>query len=190
MNRFKAWIKRPVNFNMASLLLVAAIMLIFAAICFGIYFGGEEELNSLKTDINRLRSQEEIGDVAGYGLIVVSIGYGVGVIGSIIFLSFMVLVPLFISIGIIILSVVARILYSNSSRKRLLAYRIVSGIGYFFMLAGCLLCSSIYFYASAIASAVFDLLVIAVFVIGVKNTYSEKIKYGEYLHEKKTNEND
>lgn len=58
------------------------------------------------------------------------------------------------------------------------------------MLAGCLLCSSIYFYASAIASAVFDLLVIAVFVIGVKNTYSEKIKYGEYLHEKKTNEND
>mgnify|MGYP000305586216 CR=1 FL=1 len=57
------------------------------------------------------------------------------------------------------------------------------------MLAGCLLYSSFYFYAG-IAAAVFDLLVIAVFVIGVKNTYSEKIKYGGYLHEKKTNEND
>ena len=83
----------------------------------------------------------------------------------------------------------SKIIYSAVNSKRLLAYRIVSGIGYFFMLAGCLLYSSLYFY-TGIAAVVFDLLVIAVFVIGVKNTYSEKIKYGGYLHEKKTNEND
>lgn len=163
MNRFKAWIKRPVNFNMASLLLVAAILLIFAAICFGIYFGGEEEHNSQPTSIGNLLNTLVLG--------------------------FFVIIPLVISLVIIIFSVVSRIIYSAVNSKRLLAYRIVSGIGYFFMLAGCLLYSSFYFYAG-IAAAVFDLLVIAVFVIGVKNTYSEKIKYGGYLHEKKTNEND
>lgn len=167
MNRFKAWIKRPVNFNMASLLLVAAILLIFAAICFGFIWAGEEELNSQTVSI---------------GTILISLLNAWA-------LGFFVIIPLVISLVIIIFSVVSRIIYSAVNSKRLLAYRIVSGIGYFFMLAGCLLYSSFYFYAG-IAAAVFDLLVIAVFVIGVKNTYSEKIKYGGYLHEKKTNEND
>lgn len=167
MNRFKAWIKRPVNFNMASLLLVAAILLIFAAICFGFIWAGEEELNSQTVSI---------------GTILISLLNALA-------LGFFVIIPLVISLVIIIFSVVSRIIYSAVNLKRLLAYRIVSGIGYFFMLAGCLLYSSFYFYAG-IAAAVFDLLVIAVFVIGVKNTYSEKIKYGGYLHEKKTNEND
>lgn len=167
MNRFKAWIKRPVNFNMASLLLVAAILLIFAAICFGFIWAGEEELNSQTVSI---------------GTILISLLNALA-------LGFFVIIPLVISLVIIIFSVVSRIIYSAVNSKRLLAYRIVSGIGYFFMLAGCLLYSSFYFYAG-IAAAVFDLLVIAVFVIGVKNTYSEKIKYGGYLHEKKTNEND
>ena len=54
MNRFKAWIKRPVNFNMASLLLVAAILLIFAAICFGFIWAGEEELNSQTVSIGTI----------------------------------------------------------------------------------------------------------------------------------------
>lgn len=165
MNRFKAWIKRPVNFNMASLLLVAAILLIFAAI--GFIWAGEEELNSQTVSI---------------GTILISLLNALA-------LGFFVIIPLVISLVIIIFSVVSRIIYSAVNSKRLLAYRIVSGIGYFFMLAGCLLYSSFYFYAG-IAAAVFDLLVIAVFVIGVKNTYSEKIKYGGYLHEKKTNEND
>lgn len=167
MNRFKASIKRPVNFNMASLLLVAAILLIFAAICFGFIWAGEEELNSQTVSI---------------GTILISLLNALA-------LGFFVIIPLVISLVIIIFSVVSRIIYSAVNSKRLLAYRIVSGIGYFFMLAGCLLYSSFYFYAG-IAAAVFDLLVIAVFVIGVKNTYSEKIKYGGYLHEKKTNEND
>lgn len=52
MNRFKAWIKRPVNFNMASLLLVAAILLIFAAI--GFIWAGEEELNSQTVSIGTI----------------------------------------------------------------------------------------------------------------------------------------
>lgn len=167
MNRFKAWIKRPVNFNMASLLLVAAILLIFAAICFEFIWAGEEELNSQTVSI---------------GTILISLLNAWA-------LGFFVIIPLVISLVIIIFSVVSRIIYSAVNSKRLLAYRIVSGIGYFFMLAGCLLYSSFYFYAG-IAAAVFDLLIIAVFVIGVKNTYSEKIKYGGYLHEKKTNEND
>lgn len=167
MNRFKAWIKRPVNFNMASLLLVAAILLIFAAICFGFIWAGEEELNSQTVSI---------------GTILISLLNALA-------LGFFVIIPLVISLVIIIFSVVSRIIYSAVNSKRLLAYRIVSGIGYFFMLAGCLLYSSFYFY-TGIAAAVFDLLVKAVFVIGVKNTYSEKIKYGGYLHEKKTNEND
>lgn len=61
MNRFKAWIKRPVNFNMASLLLVAAILLIFAAICFGFIWAGEEEHNSQPTSIGNLLNTLVLG---------------------------------------------------------------------------------------------------------------------------------
>ena len=145
MDKFKTWVKRPVNFNMASLLLIAAILLIFAAICFGSYLESEAELNSLKTEINRVRSQDEIDDVEGYGLIINSIGYAIGAIGGAFILGYFVFIPVIIALVIIAFSVVSRVIYSAVSSKRLLAYRIVSGFGYFFMLAAFLLYSLIFF---------------------------------------------
>lgn len=155
MNKFKVWVKRPVNFNMASLLLVAAILLIFAAICFGIYLGGEEEINFQSVSIVT---------------IIISLLNALA-------LGFLVIIPLVISLVIIIFSVVSRIIYSAVNSKRLLAYRIVSGIGYFFMLASFLLYSSVFFLniAMAIPAVFFDLLVISIFIALIRNTYSKRI---------------
>ncbi len=181
MNKIKAYIKRPVNFNFVSVLTVAAFLVVLLLICLVIYIDGEAELNEIGARIDETRSEAEIDDVEGYGLIVESIGYGLGAFGNALLLGFGVIIPGIISAVIAVFAVTARLIYSDTNKNRLLAYRIVSGIGYFFMLAFCLMYSTFFLLidiATAIPAAVFDILVIAVFIIGVKNTYSEKILKG------------
>lgn len=181
MNKFKAYIKRPVNFNFVTVLAVAAFLVVLLLICLAIYIDGEAELNEMGARIDETRSQSEIDDVEGYGLIVESIGYGLGFLGNALLLGLGVIIPGIISAVIAVFAVTARLIYSDTNKKRLLAYRIVSGFGYFFMLAFCLMYSTIFFLidiATAIPAAVFDILVIAVFIMGIRNTYSEKILKG------------
>ena len=181
MNKFKAYIKRPVNFNFVSVLAVAAFLVFLLLVCLAIYIGSEAELNEMSARLDEIRSQEEIDDVEGYGLIVESIGYGLGVLGNALLLGLGVIVPGIISAVIAVFAVTARLIYSDTNKNRLLAYRIVSGFGYFFMLAFCLMYSTVFLLidvATAIPAAIFDILVIAVFIIGIRNTYSEKILKG------------
>jgi len=96
------------------LLLVAAILLIFAAICFGFIWAGEEELNSQTVSI---------------GTILISLLNALA-------LGFFVIIPLVISLVIIIFSVVSRIIYSAVNSKRLLAYRSVCCIRLFIFTRG------------------------------------------------------
>lgn len=81
-----------------------------------------------------------------------------------------------ISLVIIIFSVVSRIIYFAVNSKRLLVYRIVSGIGYSIMIASCLLYSTIFLDISfGISAIVFDLLVISISIASIRNTYSKRI---------------
>lgn len=181
MNKFKEYIKRPVDFNFVSVLTVAAFLVVLMIISLIIYLSGNAELNEMGASINATRSEAEIDDVEGYGLIVESISYGLGVFGNALILGFGVVIPGIISVIIAAFAVTARLIYSDTNKNRLLAYRIVSGLGYFFMLAFCLMYSVIFFCIDIvliIPAIIFDLLVIAVFIMCIRNTYSERILKG------------
>lgn len=181
MNKFKAYIKRPVNFNLVSMLFIAVLLV--GGVILSFYaesWIGSSEFDELGSSINETLSHDEIEDVEGYGLIVESFAYGLGVIGEVFFWVFMIMSSVIISLIIIMLSIISRAVYSAENHKRLLAYRIIAGVCYFFMLASFLLFSVLFFYnpIASVLAAVFDLLVIAVFIIGIRNTYSEKILKG------------
>lgn len=181
MNKFKAFIKRPVNFNFVSMLFIVALLV--CGVILSVYADswiGNSELDELGSSINETLSQDEIGDVEGYGVIIESIVYGIGKIGEVFFWGLMIMCSVIISLIIIILSIISRAVYSAEKPKRLLAYRIIMGVCYFFMLASCLLFSVLFFFnlITAVLAAIFDILVIAAFIIGIGNTYSEKILKG------------
>lgn len=181
MNKFKAYIKRPVNFNLVSMLFIAVLLV--GGVILSFYaesWTGSSEFDELGSSINETLSHDEIEDMEGYGLIVESFAYGLGVIGEVFFWVFMIMSSVIISLIIIMLSIISRAVYSAENPKRLLAYRIIAGVCYFFMLASCLLFSVLFFFnpIASVLAAVFDLLVIAVFIIGIRNTYSEKILKG------------
>ncbi len=182
MNKFKEYIKRPVNFNFVSVMSVAAFLVVILLICLAIYIIANTQLNEMRAGLNELRSKEgQIDDVAGYGMIIEGIGYGLGAFGNAMLLGFGVIVPGVISAIIAVFAVTARLIYSDTNKKRLLAYRIVSGFGYFFMLVACLMYSVLFFpigIETAIQAVVFDILVIVVFIFGIRNTYSNRILKG------------
>lgn len=173
MDKLKNWIKRPVNFNFTS---VAAISLLFISIAVTGYImclSAETELSEIKNDIDRISSQEEIDDVGGYGLIAESLIYGFGKIGSTLFFGFIVCLPIIISVIIAIFAVISRVVYSAENRKRIIAYRIISGLNYFFIFVSALLYTLIFFdYAVTIILA---LLIALALIINIRNTYSKKI---------------
>lgn len=85
---------------------------------------------------------------------------------------------MFVGIISIVFAVVSRLVYSNKSKKRLLAYRIIVGFGIFSELP--LAAISIFYLVSAdmaliVFAAIYMTIVIALFVITIKNTYSHKI---------------
>lgn len=181
MNKFKEYIKRPVNFNLVSMLFIAVLLV--GGVILSFYaesWIGSSEFNELGSSINETLSHGEIEDVEGYGLIVESFAYGLGIVGEVFFWVFMIMSSVIISLIIIMLSIISRAVYSAENHKRLLAYRIIVGVCYFFMLASFLLFSVLFFFnpITFVLAAVFEILVIAVFIIGIRNTYSEKILKG------------
>ncbi len=94
--------------------------------------------------------------------------------------GFFVIIPAFIGLVIIIFSIISRLVFSLENKKRLMAYRIITGFLLFLMLIICLQYSwifindfsGIFFTVTAI---IFDILVITVSVIVIKNTYSSRI---------------
>lgn len=148
--KIKEWIKRPVNINFISVLIVAFILFIFAAVCYLQGYLSDKELESLGIEICSACNKYYIYKY--------------------------VKIPIFNSLVIIFMSVLLRIIYFAKSQKRLLVYRIMTGICYIFMFVSCLFCSSIlYIVITLIPIIIFDLLVISVTVMGIRNTYSDRI---------------
>lgn len=150
-------LKNPANKNMILMLSISAILLIFAGICFTDYIFEEIKLNEYYRDK--------------------PIFYLLGKFGNRLVWGFFAITPLIISVLIALFSVVLRIIYSPVNPKRLTAYRIISVFGYSFMVISCLLYSSIFFtdIITAIPAIIFDILVIVVSIILIKNTYLKRI---------------
>ncbi len=85
--------------------------------------------------------------------------------------------PLIIASLIFVFALSARLIYSKTS-KRLMAYRIIMGIGYAVTLTLSIIYSSLFWYEkdiSFIMTVIFDIYVIGVSIVGIINTYSKRI---------------
>ena len=137
-----------VNQNMLSMLLVGIIILAFAVF---------EYISNYLSN----KSLEELG-----------IEYCIACSEQ--FIHVYAKIPAIISLIIISMFVLLKIIYKAESPKRLLVYRIMTGIFYSFMI---LLC---FWYSCEIRIAfipkiIFYLLLISAVVIGFRNTYSKRI---------------
>jgi len=85
--------------------------------------------------------------------------------------------PLIIAFLILVFALSARLVYSKTS-KRLMAYRIIMGIGYAVTLTLSIIYSSLFWYGKGISfviAVIFDIYVIGVSIAGIINTYSKRI---------------
>jgi len=91
--------------------------------------------------------------------------------------GFYVRYPLIIAFLIFVFALSARLVYSKTS-KRLMAYRIIMGIGYAVTLTLSIIYSSLFWYRkdiSFIIAIIFDIYVTGVSITGIINTYSKRI---------------
>ena len=143
----REWIKKPVNTNLTTLLADSAALL---AVAMKIYFDYNYYMDSADTAAEII-----------FGLFI-----GIGT-------SFVIFGIIFFAAVIIILAVIARVVYSSENSKRLLAYRIIC----FFIelpvsLMGAVILADTWY---VIAAVIFGIASVSAFIIGIRNTYSDRI---------------
>ncbi|MEE0185139.1 MAG: hypothetical protein U0I40_01675 [Oscillospiraceae bacterium] len=146
----REWIKKPVNTNLTTLLADSAALL---AVAMKIYFDYNYYMDSADTAAEII-----------FGLFI-----GIGT-------SFVIFGIIFFAAVIIILAVIARVVYSSENSKRLLAYRIITGICFFIelpvSLMGAVILADTWY---VIAAVIFGIASVSAFIIGIRNTYSDRI---------------
>ena len=146
----REWIKKPVNTNLTTLLADSAALL---AVAMKIYFDYNYYMDSADTAAEII-----------FGLFI-----GIGT-------SFVIFGIIFFAAVIIILAVIARVVYSSENSKRLLAYRIITGIWLFIELSvslmGAVILADTWY---VIAAVIFGIASVSAFIIGIRNTYSDRI---------------
>lgn len=152
----KEKLKKTVNKNMLSEFIIASIFFIIA-IFFSIIMLYEESQSPHYPILDLF--DDFFGSIA-WGLFVIT--------------------PVFIGLIILIFSIISRLTFSSESKKRLIAYRIITGFLIFLMLIMCLSYSCIFINDwsdafLAVTSIIIDLLVVTASVMVIKNTYSSKI---------------
>lgn len=171
----RTFFKKPVNVNFISVLSII-ILLVGLAVTIGIFAAGAgNESSAVGSAINEMRAGE-VGDVEGWGMLLMGAVGLTGVMASAFYWFFAIiffLMALFLFIPLLI----ARLLYSNTG-GRLLAYRIIMGITYLLMLPLLMLLLS--FIGIGIPITIFAilgvLLLLVVLGLNVINTYSNRIK--------------
>lgn len=169
------FLKKPVNVNFI-LILAVVILLAGLALASGIFAAGVgNEASAIGSQIEDMRAGE-IDDVTGSGILLL------GAVSSPVILvsafGWILAVVLFMmALFLFIPLVTARLLYRDTG-GRLLAYRIIMGITYVLLLPLPLLLFSLVGQSVPVTvSAVLGaLLVLAVIVVNVINTYSDRIK--------------
>lgn len=169
MEKVRTFIKRPVNFNLVSLIAVALFYLIIAVLGAVKYCSIVGEISNMKSDIDNTLGGE-VGDVEGYGVIAESIGYIFALMGRDLFVYCMVIIPIVFAVIITLFAVISRLVY----KKGITTYRILMGICYF-LLALLLIPYSGISLTFGIVGELFAILNLCVLITGIRNTYSQRI---------------
>lgn len=132
--------KKQVNKNLIwtiTLVGMLLLLIIFGIIVLCVSSSG---MNALGNSIEQARSAGEIEDVEGYGILLNSIGYGLGAFGRFIIAIVCIVLPGILGVFILLFALIARFVFAPSD-GRILAYRILMGfsfagqIGMFFVCA-------------------------------------------------------
>lgn len=170
----KKTLKKPVNFNLVFVLVVAVLLLIIATIAFLSIYDIKETIDNIKNETNEMRNLDDIGDVEGYGLIVNSLYYSSYKFLTPFAVFIFIKIPFFTALGLILFSIIARIVYNKGIIK---AYRILMGFCYFFILAFAIFYTMILLntFVEGIIAVIIDLTVAIFTILAIRNTYTKRI---------------
>lgn len=169
--------KKQVNKNFILTLTLVAMLLLVIILGVTMVYALNSGMNGLQSDITRMRSGDEIGDVEGYGIIVNSIGYGLGGIGKILIAMFLVIIPSALVFFIFVFALIARLIYKETP-GRISAYRILMGFSFagqiiMFLVSLSLLTSGGW---GSLISLVISAYIFWALFMGMRGTYTNRIK--------------
>lgn len=169
--KFSSWIKRPVNFNFFSVLMISVILLVIAGLCMMVCVLVGLSLPESVDDITG--GSDNPG--GGFALLFGGIGYGLAIIGMGILFLMGVILPAFIGLLSGVLGIIAKQLHKKG---KITAYRIIMTIIYLILsilfIGIILLClSELGFFT--ILLLLCSIVIMIILIIGIKNTYSKRI---------------
>lgn len=167
---------RKITFNLISVGFVVVFLLGVAVFTHVRMQTLDGALTDLKSDIREVQQEDEIGDVEGYGLILNGLAYGAGIIGKFLIEVLFVWIPGIFAGVLLLFSVLARVLY-RENKERVLIYRILMGIVYGVLFILELLLLGILSIHVSLFAVVLMSGILSVIVLGIRNTYTERI-YG------------
>lgn len=173
----RGMIKKQVNKNFILMLTLVAMLLLVIILGITMVYVLNSGMNGLQSDISRMRSKDEIGDVEGYGIIVNSIGYGLAGMGKLLILLFLIVIPTALASFIFVFALMARLIYKDTP-GRILTYRILMGFSFagqiMMFLTGLFMLKS-GGWGSLISMVVSAYIFWALFM-GMRGTYTNRIK--------------
>ena len=164
--------KRPVNINFITILAVVIFLVVFAVASGCAAMSIADEVNTVGNQFNDLRASTD----DGWGIVITGFAGLTGVM--LVILCWTVAITLAVIAAILFIPLLtARLVYRNTG-GRLLAYRIIMGVEYFFLslFALLLLGMAVGNVLSVVILLPFSLIISAIIVLNMVNTYSDRIK--------------
>lgn len=168
--------KRPVNINFITIL---AVVILLAGLAVAGVSAAMDLMNGVSAVGNEFLDLWRSGDdnvAAGWGMLITGFA---GLTGALlVILCWTAVITLaVIAVLLFIPLLIARLVYRNTG-GRLLAYRIIMGVEYFFLSLFVLLLLGLMMgnVLSAVVLLPFSLIVIAIIATNMMNTYSDRIK--------------
>lgn len=168
--------KRPVNINFITILAVVILLAGLAVASGCAAMSISDEVNTVGHQFNDLRAGGDDNVVGGWGILITGVA---GLTGAIlVVLCWTVAITLAVIAALLFIPLLtARLIYRNTG-GRLLAYRIIMGVEYFFLslFALMLLGMAVGNVLSVFILLPFSLIIIAITAVNMVNTYSDRIK--------------
>lgn len=176
----KSFMEKQINKNFMLTLILVAMLLFLVLLGVVLECALNSGMDGMLSEIERMRSKDEIGDVEGYGIIANGIGYGLGAVGQIFIVIGLIIIPAVWAFYIFIFALIARLIYKETPGK-ILAYRILMGFSFFGQILMLLCCLS-----SVISGAGINLMslglsvcIFAAIFMGMRGTYTNRLKGDE-----------
>ncbi|MBD5536016.1 MAG: hypothetical protein HDQ99_10230 [Lachnospiraceae bacterium] len=164
--------KRPVNINFITILAVVIFLAVCAVASGCAAFNISEGVNTVGNQFNDLRASTD----DGWGIVITGFTGLTGVM--LVIVCWTAAITLAVIAALLFIPLLTARLVYRSTGGRLLAYRIIMGVEYFFLslFALLLLVMAVGNVLSAIILLPFSLIMIAIITVNMVNTYSDRIK--------------